>query len=459
VSGEWDNDPTGYTYAWLRCDSAGASCSAISGATSGTYVVQADDAGATIRFRVTAANTYGSATATSDQTTVVPGSGPTTTTSGSTTTTTEAPTTTTVAPTTTTTPVPGAPPAPITETSPVNPTLDPGCRYSAASADVDSLDEVAHGFAQFSGAGCENDGKLVYFTYSGEQSDQPVTELSPYAGRVLAVSGDGTGTFVLYVTPAGQVRIASRTTDGEFTPGRPLVTLDAARGRQVTGTVDAAGGRWWATWSEPSGDLYESRTVGSALNRRLVDGAHTRATGSSTQPSIALRAGGQATLTFVGPDRRVWVATTPGGSAGWSSRAFELAPARADGYGGPRVVVDGRWTYMTWTGLRASPGPYVEQADNTGGSWVRYTFKTPGRDPRIAAADGKVRLAWTTPAGGGQPSRVYSVRRDTPVGAWDGLYISPEATTDQVAADVIYADGYTLVVIRSSLRLYVRTYR
>ena len=114
---------------------------------------------------------------------------------------------------------------------------------------------------------------------------------------------------------------------------------------------------------------------------------------------------------------------------------------------------------MTWTGLRASPGPSVEQADNTGGSWVRYTFKTPGRDPRIAAADGKVRLAWTTPAGGGQPSRVYSVRRDTPVGAWDGLYISPEATTDQVAADVIYADGYTLVVIRSSLRLYVRAYR
>jgi hypothetical protein len=54
---------------------------------------------------------------------------------------------------------------------------------------------------------------------------------------------------------------------------------------------------------------------------------------------------------------------------------------------------------------------------------------------------------------------VYSVRRDTPVGAWGGLYISPEATTDQVAADVIYADGYTLVVIRSSLRLYVRAYR
>ena len=35
--GEWSNSPTGYTYQWLRCNSLGAGCLPISGATSETY--------------------------------------------------------------------------------------------------------------------------------------------------------------------------------------------------------------------------------------------------------------------------------------------------------------------------------------------------------------------------------------------------------------------------------------
>jgi hypothetical protein len=65
TSGSWDNSPTGYTYQWRRCDSAGSSCSTISGATSSTYALVLADAGSTIRVAVTATNPYGSTAATS----------------------------------------------------------------------------------------------------------------------------------------------------------------------------------------------------------------------------------------------------------------------------------------------------------------------------------------------------------------------------------------------------------
>jgi Kelch motif protein/galactose oxidase-like protein len=69
--GVWANSPTSYTYQWQDCDSSGASCSDISGATGQTYVLKATDAGHTIRVKETATNEGGSATATSAQTAVV----------------------------------------------------------------------------------------------------------------------------------------------------------------------------------------------------------------------------------------------------------------------------------------------------------------------------------------------------------------------------------------------------
>ena len=71
-TGTWNGAPTGYTYAWSRCDQNGASCAAIGGATTSTYVLQQVDAGTTLRVTVTAANASGSTPATSAQTAVVP---------------------------------------------------------------------------------------------------------------------------------------------------------------------------------------------------------------------------------------------------------------------------------------------------------------------------------------------------------------------------------------------------
>src|SRR4029079_2771576 len=67
----WSGSPTGYTYEWKRCDALGESCTAIAGASSSSYLVQAGDIGFPIRASVTASNAGGSATSTSDASEIV----------------------------------------------------------------------------------------------------------------------------------------------------------------------------------------------------------------------------------------------------------------------------------------------------------------------------------------------------------------------------------------------------
>jgi hypothetical protein len=77
--GTWSSSTTPtFAYAWQRCNTAGDACAAIAGATATTYVLQAADAGSTLRAQVTATSTQGTASATSAQTaTVVTSSGST----------------------------------------------------------------------------------------------------------------------------------------------------------------------------------------------------------------------------------------------------------------------------------------------------------------------------------------------------------------------------------------------
>ncbi|MFL6030575.1 MAG: hypothetical protein ACJ74D_11140 [Gaiellaceae bacterium] len=70
--GSWGGtQPQTYAYHWRRCNSAGASCVDIPGATGASYVAAADDVGQTLRVRVVARNAIGSRSATSAQTGVV----------------------------------------------------------------------------------------------------------------------------------------------------------------------------------------------------------------------------------------------------------------------------------------------------------------------------------------------------------------------------------------------------
>ena len=74
-TGTWTGFPAPtFTLQWRQCDSAGANCSDIGGATASTYTPVTGDQGKTIRVTVTATNGSGSASASSNQTAVVTGS-------------------------------------------------------------------------------------------------------------------------------------------------------------------------------------------------------------------------------------------------------------------------------------------------------------------------------------------------------------------------------------------------
>jgi Tol biopolymer transport system component len=80
TTGIWSGTPTiTFRYQWRRCDSSGASCSDISGATLTTYVASGADIGRRLRVVVTATNSFGTATATSEPSEVVAGTAPTNT--------------------------------------------------------------------------------------------------------------------------------------------------------------------------------------------------------------------------------------------------------------------------------------------------------------------------------------------------------------------------------------------
>ena len=93
--GSWANDPVLYAYQWQDCDSTGANCTNITGATARSYTLTSSDQGHTVQAVVTASNGGGSASAAStpsaDVTTPITSTTPTTTTPTTTTTTTSTP--------------------------------------------------------------------------------------------------------------------------------------------------------------------------------------------------------------------------------------------------------------------------------------------------------------------------------------------------------------------------------
>ena len=70
--GSWSNSPSSYAYQWRDCNSSGANCSSISGATGSKYKLASSDIGHTIEVAVTATNAGGSTAASSGPTALVP---------------------------------------------------------------------------------------------------------------------------------------------------------------------------------------------------------------------------------------------------------------------------------------------------------------------------------------------------------------------------------------------------
>ncbi len=69
--GSWTGSGLTFSYAWSRCDAAGAGCADIAGATATSYTLVTADAGHTLRVKVTARSGSASTTATSAATGVV----------------------------------------------------------------------------------------------------------------------------------------------------------------------------------------------------------------------------------------------------------------------------------------------------------------------------------------------------------------------------------------------------
>lgn len=70
--GTWSGTPAPtLSYQWLRCDNAGANCNVISGSNTTSYTLVTSDAGSTVKARVTATNSAGSASADSSATGVI----------------------------------------------------------------------------------------------------------------------------------------------------------------------------------------------------------------------------------------------------------------------------------------------------------------------------------------------------------------------------------------------------
>jgi hypothetical protein len=70
-NGTWAGAPTSFAYQWLRCDTDGAFCFRVAGATGRTYGVRFADVFSTLRVAVTAKNAEGSTTARSAPTDLV----------------------------------------------------------------------------------------------------------------------------------------------------------------------------------------------------------------------------------------------------------------------------------------------------------------------------------------------------------------------------------------------------
>jgi hypothetical protein len=69
--GTWTNSPTGFSYQWELCDTSGANCQAIAGATAQTFAITAADAGKTLRVTEAASNAYGTSSPTASAATAV----------------------------------------------------------------------------------------------------------------------------------------------------------------------------------------------------------------------------------------------------------------------------------------------------------------------------------------------------------------------------------------------------
>ena len=296
-------------------------------------------------------------------------------------------------------------------------------------------DGIVRGWAQGTGPPCL-DERSWFFQGAGRSWTRT---RSPYQGRILDASYDGTGAYLLYLAADG-IRVTKRTAGGVFTPGR---LLSASTYEFATGAVFATGGTWWAVWTEPTGgggvtSLFQAKTYGTDQARQRI----TFTGDDDDDPELALRPGGGAVLAWsrsgsapASPDNRTLrVATSADGT--WASRAFaQTSSSGHDLFTGPTH------TYLAW-----EHDQHVTVADNTSGSFRRYTFVTPGGYPSVAASAGKVFVTWSVLVNGRDHARVAERSQ----GSWTGVTLGRSTDEHEFAWEVTSFGGKATVHLRGA---------
>jgi len=342
--------------------------------------------------------------------------------------------------------------APVTVTS-------AGCDFDEVTGDARlSSDAITRGFVAFHGGSCGLEPSIRYFRRSGAGWS---VATSPYRGRVLGVAADGISTWLLYANVGG-VHLGRRTTAGGFAASRRLSTVGLTGATNPTGDVVAAGGRWWAVWSEPVGpggefaqtELFQALTLGQG---HFHDGiARQRITSTPANDDL------EPSLTFdpatSGDTARVIMAWNRNDGAQGLVSTIRVASA----------AFDGRWGSRQWTRtgtFAGSPdlntvagtvvGAYVAdgrvvQATNAPTTLLTNRFARPGRGPRASRSFGANFTAWTSDGG-----HVLLARSGAPGAITFQADLTPTARSQQLVA--VTAQGGKATVLGASFttdRLY-----
>ena len=313
TDGGWSGSPTAYAHQWRRCDSAGAACADIAGATARTYTLDGADVGKTIRSVVTAFNGGGSASATSAASAVV------------------------------------VPEPPVNTATPqIGGTAVNGSVLSASTGTWTNA-PTSHGYrwrrCNPSGAACTDIPAATESTYTLTGADVGstvrVAVTAANAGGQATATSDATGV----VAPAAPTNTA-----------RPVVTGTAASGRTLT----ASDGTW--TGSPTSFERRWQRCDGSGASCADLTGA--------TSSSYAL------TDADIGTTLRISVTAVnaTGSTVATSDSTAVVRPAPPANTALPVIsgtAMNGRTLAATdgvWTGDPTSYGRQWRRCDSAGGA-------------------------------------------------------------------------------------------
>jgi len=410
-AGTWAGYPAPtYAYQWRLCDASFLTCNNIAGATGSTYTVAVGDIGSAIRVAVTATNSAGSSSASSNQTAVVTG----------------APPVNTAPPSISGTPVIGQQLTVSDGTWTGAPT--PTYSYQWQRCDA-------------GGASCLDISGATTSTYTLVSADLDMTIRVTVNGTNAVGNSSATSSQTASITPppTSPSSTAAPTISGTTTVGE---TLAATTGAWTGYPVPALTHQWYRCDSVGANCVPITGANAATYTLASADALHTIRVGVTGTNSAGSSSASSVITSGVAP---MPIAPTQNAapSVNGSLRDGEVLTARPGGwYGVPTPVVTYQWQRCDAAGANCADisgetrGTYTVRAFDIGSTiWVVVTaINSAGSATAIAGAAVPV-LAGKI---GATQSKVYSTPADSMTGA--------------AASDSVPADGSRFSRVRIELR-------